>query len=147
MPVYTYSDSSGDESTDVGWDCESDVSVDANDSLYMPTPERPIQIKVKLPKRLSFMDLSQLEKFVGSINNIRSCNTPRCKGALTPICVKSVGLGGAISITHACNGCGLKCAGFETSAKYELGNTTEISKCVQVASFLLGALTPPTLRH
>ena len=51
------------------------------------------------------MDLNQLDKFIKQINQIRCCATPGCKGALSPINMKSVGLGGAVSVTYACNGC------------------------------------------
>ena len=53
----------GVESTDVF------EGVIDNDSVYIPTPERPIQIKVSrvdLPNKVAFMEVSQLEKFVES---------------------------------------------------------------------------------
>ena len=51
--------------------------------------------------------------------------------------MKSLGLGGAISITYACNGCASQWALFKTS-KYELGCATEISIAVQVAFIIAG---------
>ena len=74
-----------------------------NDSLYIPTPERPLPLKascVDLPHKMVFMDLSQLDQFVDTINKIRGCKTPRCDGALIPVNVKSSGLGGAICISY-----------------------------------------------
>ena len=71
------------------------------------------------------------------MNQIRCCATPGCKGALCPIHVKSLGLGGALSITYACNGCASQWALFETS-KYDLGCVTEISIAVQVAFIIAG---------
>ena len=115
----------GEESTDVFGDSESDVGVIDNDSVYIPTPERPIQIKVSrvdLPNKVAFMEVSQLEKFVESINKIRGFKTPGCEGDLIPVKVTSSGLGGAISISYACSKCASKCALFETSSKYQLGN-------------------------
>ena len=67
-------DSLGMESTD-----DSDSSVSDNDSLYMPTPERPLPLKascVDLPHKVVFMDLSQLDQFVDTINKLRGCETP-----------------------------------------------------------------------
>ena len=43
-----------EESSDECWDSESDVSVSDTDSDYVPTPERPVAIKVSrtdLPTR------------------------------------------------------------------------------------------------
>ena len=48
----------GEESTDVFGNSESDVGVIDNDSVYIPTPERPIQSKVSrvdLPNKVAFM--------------------------------------------------------------------------------------------
>ena len=85
-------DSVNDESTDECWDSESAVSGSDTDSEYVPTPERPerpVTLKVSrtdLPNEVAFMEVSQLEKFVESINKIRRCITPHCVGEL--ICVK-----------------------------------------------------------
>ena len=53
---------------------------------------------IVLPNQTAFVQLSQLDKFVESINGIRGCKTPGCDGNLVPISVKSVGLGGGISV-------------------------------------------------
>ena len=55
-----------------------------------------------------FMDLNQFDKF---IKQVKYCCTPGCKGVLTPVYVKSVGLGGTISINCTCGNQG---AIFET---------------------------------
>ena len=47
--------------------------------------------------KVCFIDLKQLDEFIKRVNQIRLCATPGCKGALTPINVRSVGLGGAFS--------------------------------------------------
>ena len=138
----------GEESTDVFGDSESDVGVIDNDSVYIPTPERPIQSKVSrvdLLNKVAFMEVSQLEKFVESINKIRGCKTPQCEGDLIPVKVTSSGLGGSISISYACSKCASKCALFETSSKY-----SNIGLCVQVAFILAGSTHATyfkTLRH
>ena len=79
--------------------------------------KRNIPVGLAMPKRVGFMELSQLEIFVDSINKIRGCKTSKC---LVPMCVKSVGLGGAIPIRFGC-GCRSKQAMFETVSKYECG--------------------------
>ena len=84
------------------------------------------------------MDLKQLNKFIKQVNQIHCCATPGCKGALCPIHVKSLRLGGALSITYACNGCASQWALFETSSKYELGCATEVGIAAQVAFIIAG---------
>ena len=95
------------------------MQVSDSDSLYIPTPERPLPLKascVDLPHKMVFMDLSQLDQFVDTINKLRGCKTPRCDGALIPVNVKSSGLGGAICISYSCSKCTSKHAVFETSS-------------------------------
>ena len=111
---------SSDEETDLN------VTMESNDgSLYIPTPQRKVKEHIKnvsiVPSNLCFMDLNQLDKFIKQVNQIRCCATPGCKGALSPFNVKSLGLGGAVSVSYACNGCASQWALFETSSKYELG--------------------------
>ena len=64
-------------------------------------------------KNICFMDLNQFDQFIKQVNEIRCCATPGCKGALTLVCVRSVGLGGAVSISCTCNGCGNQGAIFD----------------------------------
>lgn len=146
-------DSLGAESTDDSVISDSSMSGSDNDSLYVPTPERPLPIKtsrIDLPRKMVFMDLSKLDEFIDAINKIRGCNTPQCDGALIPVNVKSSGLGGAISICYSCSKCSSKHAVLETSSKYQLGKMSDISMCVQVAFILAGATHATyfkTLRH
>ena len=72
------------------------------------------------------MDLKQLGEFIKQVNQICCCTTPGCKGALSPVDVRSVGLGGALSISYACNGCASQWALFKTSSKYKLSDATEL---------------------
>ena len=128
---------SSDEETDLN------MTVESNDgSLYVPTPQRKFRNSIKngavVPSNVCFMDLTQLDKFMKQVNQIRSCTTPGCKGDLNPIHAKSVGLGGAVSVSYACSGCASQCALFETSAKYEFGSATEISVATQVAFIIAG---------
>ena len=133
-------DSLGVESTD---DSDSSVSVQVsdNDSLYIHTPDRPLPLKascVDLPHKMVFMDLSQLDQFVDTINKIRGCTTPQCDGALIPVNVNNSGLGGAICVSYSCSKCTLKHAVFEISSKYQLGKMSAVSMCVQVAFIIAG---------
>jgi hypothetical protein len=50
-----------------------------------------------MPRKVCFMDMVQLDKFV---NQICSCNTPGCRGLLVPASVRCSGLGGAVSISY-----------------------------------------------
>ena len=116
------------------------VTIESTDdgSLYVPTPQRMVRENARVVRNVSsniicFMDLNQFDKFIKQVNEIRCCTTPGCKGALTPVYVRSVGLGGTVSISCTCNGCGNRGAIFETSSKYELGSATEISVAIQVA--------------
>ena len=132
-------DSLGMESTD---DSDTNVSVQDNDSLYIPTPERPLPLKascVGLPHKMVFMDLSRLDQFVDTINIIRGCKTPRCDGALIPVNLNSSGLGGGLCVSYSCSKCTSKHAVFETSSKYQLGKMSAVSMCVQVAFILAGS--------
>ena len=47
-----------EKSSDECWDSNSDVSVSDTDSVYVPTPERPVAIKVSrtdLPNEVTIM--------------------------------------------------------------------------------------------
>ena len=54
------------------------------------------------PNEVTILEVTQLEKFVESINKVRRCVTPHCVGELIPI---KFGLGGAISLSYACSVC------------------------------------------
>ena len=129
---------SSDEETD-----SLNVTVESNDgSLSIPNPQRKVKERIKnmsvVPSNVCFMDLNQLDKFIKQVNQICCCATPGCKGALSPIKVRSVELGGAVSISYTCSGCASQWALFETSSTYELGATTEISIAAQVAFIIAG---------
>ena len=74
-----------EESSDKCWDSNSDVSVSDTDSVYVPTPERPVSIKVSRTDLPNEVEVSQLDKFVESINKVRRCVTPHCVGELIPL--------------------------------------------------------------
>lgn len=52
--------------------------------------------------------------------------------------MRCAGLGGAVSIKYTCNGCVCKTAMFQTSTKFELGRSCDISTAVQVAFIVAG---------
>ena len=126
-------------------DEEGELSVDdldtSSQSLYIPTPtkvlwERWVCVKVPIPDKMCFLELKQLESFVELLNSVRCCVTPGCSGALVPSAIKSIGLGGAISITFSCNHCLMHHIPFESSVK--CGGTTEVAIAVQVAFLVAG---------
>ena len=132
--------SSEGESSD-SWESECEVAC-LDDSLFIPTPDRRGMAQGKpspidLPNKLCFIPLPQLGKCLDSINELRSCNTPGCRGDLAPISVKSQGLGGGVSVSVCCTGCGIKGTMFETHVNGP-GNTNVVSKCVQVAFIVAG---------
>ena len=121
---------------------ESFISVSTDGSLYIPTPDQLVRKKLLnsscLPLKVCFMDLSHLDMFIKQLNEIRACTTPGCKGMLVPNHVRCYGLGGAVSVKYACNGCVCKTAVFETCTKLDLGRSCDISTAVQVAFITAG---------
>ena len=110
---------------------------ESNDgSLYIPTPERPRTVvrPILLPNRLCLIELSQLSNFINTVNEIRSCTTPRCKGNLAPVAVKCRGLGGAITVRYSCDGCNLKGATLEAHSKWKPCLRFKHNKCVSAGS-------------
>ena len=90
-----------------------------------------------IPNGVGFVKLSQIGVFVDSINKIRGCKTPGCDGNLVPVAVKSIGLGGGLSVCFGCRELAL----FETFTKYENepAYNNDISVSVQVAFILAGS--------
>ena len=129
MLVFLYCDDWDEESSATGSD-----GVNGEDSEYISTPTCTVQTKVKpcpvrrmvssitLPNQVGFITLSQLERFVQSVNTIRGCKTPNCAGALVPVAVKSSGLGGALSIIFVCYGCASQWEVLDTYAKDQLSS-------------------------
>ena len=139
-----------EESSDECWDSDSDVSVSDTDSDYVPTPVAIKVSRTDLPNEVTIMEVSQLEKFVESINKVRRCVTPHCVGELIPVKFNSSGLGGTISLSYAYSVCAVKGAVFKASVKYPLGNMSNVSRSLQVAFILAGcthATYYKTLRH
>ena len=144
--------------------CEEELSesleesIDSDgDPLYSPTPspspsEIPLKVyPVDMPNEMFFGELSQLQKFIETLNRIRGCKTPGCKGDLVPVWVTTRGLGGGLIINYLCNGCASEAVVFQSSSNGS-GKATNncISRCLQVA-FITAGLThtgyQKTLRH
>lgn len=116
------------------------MSQSLNDSLYVPTPQRAIKAELRsvaVPHKLCFMDLVQVDQFVKQMNQIRSCNTPGCRGSLVPVSVRLVGLGGTVSLSYACDGCASKWAVLGSTTGC-LQSCTETSMAIQVAFIVAG---------
>ena len=103
----------------------------------MPTPEHRSKKKLSriVSQKMAFMDLSQLDRFMTTVNRVRGCNTPDCKGGLMPVQVLNTGLGGALCITYVCDGCQFQRAEFKASSVCKLINASE---CVQTAFIIAG---------
>ena len=103
----------------------------------IPTPEHPRTVvrPILLANRLCLIELSQLGNFINTVNEIRSCTTPGCKGNLASVAVKRRSLGGAIAVRYSCDRCNLKGATFEAHFKCEtvLAGSNTISVSLQVA--------------
>ena len=111
-------DSRGEESSSdmqFTYASSSDAVSELNDSLCVPTPERRLKIKLKRVESRK-VALAEHEKFMSVVNSVRGCKTPNCTGKLIPVELKSVGLGGSLSITYVCDGCQLQSAMFTTSS-------------------------------
>ena len=74
------------------------------------------------------------------MNKVRRCTTPGCDGDMVPVSVNAKRLGGSLSVACCCSGCAQKGAVFETSPERvdELGNSSVIGICVQVAFIIAG---------
>ena len=80
---------SSEDFTDAGECSESDQhDVSLDDSIYVPTPDRHLKIKLNRVEshKVAFMDTAELDIRNGEI---RGCKTPNCKGKLIPVEVKA----------------------------------------------------------
>ena len=74
----------GSACSDDNRDDESEVDVSfvsqsADDSLYLSTPERMVKDSIRgiaiVPKKVCFVDLTQLDKFMKQLNQMHNCHT------------------------------------------------------------------------
>ena len=136
-PEYEYSGSDGDSENDTSFDSEvSSLTPQMKGKQNFPV--------VPVKKNICFIDIQYLQRFIEQINQIRVCATPDCGGKIVPTQIKSIGLGGAITIHYACDGCVTKFAQLEASPNYDgIDNMTEVGMAVQVA-FIVAGLTHTT---
>ena len=123
-------------------DFSLEVSEVNDDSLYVPTLERSLKKlnPVAIPKKVFVVSFEQLNLFVETINSVRCCVTPGCKGILVPVSLQSKGLGGTVNVSYVCNGCSISKVFFEGSVKSKSLNTTEVGASIQVAFIISGCL-------
>ena len=116
-------------------DFSLEVSEVNNDSLYVPTPEKSLKKlnRIAIPKKIFIVNFEQLNLFVETINSVRCCVTPGCKGILVPLSLQNKGLGGTVNVSYVCNGCGISQVFFEGSLKSKSLNTSEVGASIQVA--------------
>ena len=123
-------------------DFSLEVSEVNDDSLYVPTLERSLKKlnPVAIPKKVFMVSFEQLNLFVETINSVRCCVTPGCKGILVPLSLQSKGLGGTVNVSYVCNGCSISKVFFEGSVKSKSLNTIEVGASIQVAFIISGCL-------
>lgn len=126
----------------IGIDTElssSQGSFSQDESLYVPTPLKQVS-PVVVPDRIAVVSITQLSKFVESINQIRSCTTPGCDGVLAPISVCLERVGGTVNISYVCNGCGIHKVMFKGSDINDSLNKTDVGASIMVAFIISGCL-------
>ena len=89
--------------------------------------------------RLFVSETCQLQSLIESFNATSKCSvTEGCNGMLVPVHIKTVGLGGAIEIIFACNGCWGRRIPFRSSALIEGTKRSVVSVAIQVAFIAAG---------
>ena len=81
---------------------------------------------------------SQVASFIDQMNQNMACRTPGCNGTFVPIRAISEGLGGAIKIVIACNGCKMRSLTFDSSPLVESSRRTMVGLALQVAFYASG---------
>ena len=84
------------------------------------------------------MEMADIERLMTAVSKIRGCKTPGCEGSLVPVQVKSTGLGGALCISFACDGCSKQRVTLRP-AEFSLKQKSRVSICVKVAFIVAGA--------
>ena len=84
-----------------------DVSLSGSDSSWVLSPEQLARhmSPVTCRDRVAVMEMADIERLMTAVSKIRGCKTRGCEGSLVPVQVKSTGLGGALCISFACDGC------------------------------------------
>ena len=79
-------------------------------------------------------ELSQLRDFITSINSNSACMTPGCKGKLVCTALKRSGLGGAVDMSFACDGCNNRKTTFQSSTRYKTRQALRTEASIQKRS-------------
>ena len=81
-------------------------------SEYLPTPEKRQRLTevepIDLGMHLFVCLTSQVTAFIDQMNHNMVCRTPGCSGTFVPVRAITEGMGGAIKIVIACNGCKMR---------------------------------------
>ena len=114
----------------------NDASLSGSDSSWVLSPEQLARHVSPVPcrDRVAVMEMAD----IGLMTAVRGCKTPECEGSLVPVQVKTTGLGGALCISFACDGCSKQRVTLRP-AEFSLKQKSCVSICVQVAFILVGA--------
>ena len=97
-------------------------------SEYLPTPEKRQRLTEVEPNDLGmhlFVCLtSQVTSFIDQMNQNMVCRTPECSGTFVPVRAITEGMGGAIKIVIACNGCKMRTLTLDSSPLVESSRRT-----------------------
>ena len=111
-------------------------------SDYLPTPEKRLRLtqveSVNLGIGMFVCLTSQVASFIDQMNQNMVCRTPGCNGIFVPIRAISEGLGGAIKMVIACNGCKMRSLTFDSSPLVESSRRTMVGLALQVAFYASG---------
>ena len=114
----------------------------SSSSDYLPTPEKQLHLaqveSVNLGMGMFVCLTSQVASFIDQMNVNMACRTPGCNGTFVPIRAISKGLGGAIKIVIACNGCKMRTLTFDSSPLVESSRRTMVGLALQVAFYASG---------
>ena len=108
----------------------------SSSSDYLPTPEKRLRLaqveSVNLGMGMFVCLTSQVASFIDQMNQNMACRTQGCNGTFVPIRARSEGLGGAIKIVIACNGCKIRTLTFDSSPLVESSRRTMVGLALQV---------------
>ena len=111
-------------------------------SSYLPIPVKKQQIALVEPVNLGmnmFVCLtSQVAAFIEQLNQNMQCRTIGCNGMYVPIRAVTDGLGGAMKIIIACNGCKMRSLTFGSSPLVESSRRSIVGLALQVAFYTSG---------
>ena len=125
---------------------ESDSVHQSSESEYFPTPEKRWHVTImqqpvepaSLGRRMFVCLSSHVSKFLNQANANMVCHTPGCNGVYVPVRIVCKGLGGALKVEIACNGCKLRRLTYDSSLMVESSRRIIVSLTLQVAFYASG---------